>query len=199
MFSSKECDPTSKQEAPVSGGAIGAKEPQLEARQAEVPGERQATRGPTKGPGTAPCSPETGAGRGVEGRVYGRMTARPEGSGEGIEAEGLHPGTHLAPQVARTAWGSGEATRSTPPGSGDERVPLGTPEDYYSVAAVLFGESAKEGCTEKRVTEYMIKLQTNFTVNQILRAESSQCVEGNIGFSGSVQYPYYPIWTILAT
>lgn len=115
MFSSKECDAISKQEAPVSGRAIGAKEPQLEPRQAEVPDERQATRGPTKRPGTAPCSPETGAGRGVEGRVYGRMAARPEGSGEGIEAEGLHPGTHLAPQVARTAWGSGEATRSTRP------------------------------------------------------------------------------------
>lgn len=42
------------------------------------------------------------------------------------------------------------------------------------MAAVLFGESAREGCTEKRVTEYMIKLQTNFTVKQILRAESSQ-------------------------
>lgn len=81
------CDPTSKQEAPVSGGAIGAKEPQLEARQAEVPGERQATRGPTKGPGTAPCSPETGAGRGVEGRVYGRM-ANQKGLGKALKPRG---------------------------------------------------------------------------------------------------------------
>ena len=60
------------------------------------------------GLGTASGSPQADSERRVQGRVYARIAPHQRGL-EGIEAQRLHPRTHLAPQITRTAEGSQKA------------------------------------------------------------------------------------------
>lgn len=139
MFAGKSLPaPTDTQEAPVSGIAISAsRKPRHQLR------DRRPADLPS-GPGTVPGSPETDAGRWGGERVYGRARRPTSGVWKASKPTGCPLALTSLRRLPEPPWESGEATRSTPPGSGDEHAPLGTPEDYYSVAAALFGGRAGE-------------------------------------------------------